>query len=856
MTRLSDLRKTADAAIGADGLDSAQVTTIATNAGIAVYTALDSLPSSGLTSGDQAWVESSGRLYISNGSGWYNIALVNASPTLTLDQSGTILMGGNNPLTITVTASATDADDNQNIISFSVESDGNMVGTSTTISQDSSVFTITAISEDSGGTAGDFTLTFKATDQIAVDNESLSFTLNFSTAVDSSAYTSFLMKAAGNGVDNNSITFLDSTNASIGFGETGYPTASSFSPYRAGGYSAWFDGANSELQIGSSSDFAFGTGTFTIEGWIYPELASTWQQIVGHDGYPSAGAGVVWLSDQNKIHWYQSGSTGGNMASAAINIHEWTHFAVVREGTGTNQTKLYVNGVQANTMTSSTNYAADGIEIGNNQTYDFYGYMRDIRIVKGSAVYTAAFTLPTEPLTAVTNTVLLAASGLPYHKDKSSSNHAITTAGTNGVATRAFGPYDQQAWAANSHGGSIYLEGQNDYITFDDVGLHGNDGAFTIEAWVYPTSINTNENCIYGQGDNVSVTNFFDFGYATDGRIELYLNNGGSRIIGGTAGDVEALTWNHVAVVRRGTGSNETTLFVNGDSAATGTCGTLNTPTSTGGIIGSSPYSSGNATRSVEGYLADTRISLSAVYTGAFTPPTQPLSQTGSKLLMNNKSDAKIYSATANQIAFDTSLGIVTDNTTRKWTGSSSVEFDNSANGLPMILTGANFTNDRKWWQTALASDFTFEGWFYLNTSDQSNMYLQLGANGGNWTTSGQQFLLYSASGVFYAQWNSGGSPTSATWTEPDGGAWFHYAIVNDGGTIKQFHNGASVSTDTSYNIDADYVSGGTWTARLGGYTPSGATYAFDGYMQDVRFTKGYARYTSAFTAPTAEFEL
>ena len=267
MTRLSNLRKTQDAAIGADGLDSAQVTTIATNAGIAVYTALDSLPSTGLTSGDQAWVESSGRLYISNGSGWYNIALVNASPTLTLDQSGTILMGGSNPLTITVTASATDTDDNQNIISFSVESDGNMVGTSTTVSQDSSVFTITAISADSGGTAGDFTLTFKATDQIAVDNEALSFSLKFSNIIDSSAETIFLMKARGaSGGDNESASWIDSAGTSQSLTKTGDPIVSTFSPYRSGGYSAWFDGANTELQVASSSDFAYGTGNFTIEG--------------------------------------------------------------------------------------------------------------------------------------------------------------------------------------------------------------------------------------------------------------------------------------------------------------------------------------------------------------------------------------------------------------------------------------------------------------------------------------------------------------------------------------------------------------------------------------------------------------
>ena len=55
--RLSDLRKTADAAIDADGLDSAQVSTIAQAAGLSYLSTLDSLPTAGLTSGDQAFVQ-------------------------------------------------------------------------------------------------------------------------------------------------------------------------------------------------------------------------------------------------------------------------------------------------------------------------------------------------------------------------------------------------------------------------------------------------------------------------------------------------------------------------------------------------------------------------------------------------------------------------------------------------------------------------------------------------------------------------------------------------------------------------------------------------------------------------------
>ena len=45
-------------------------------ASMTVYSTLDSLPINGLTSGDQAFVNATNRLYISNGVGWYNVALV------------------------------------------------------------------------------------------------------------------------------------------------------------------------------------------------------------------------------------------------------------------------------------------------------------------------------------------------------------------------------------------------------------------------------------------------------------------------------------------------------------------------------------------------------------------------------------------------------------------------------------------------------------------------------------------------------------------------------------------------------------------------------------------------------------
>ena len=62
----------------------------ASEGGVTVYATKENLPTTGLTSGDQAYVTNTSRLYISNGSGWYNVALVNATPNLTISPSGAI----------------------------------------------------------------------------------------------------------------------------------------------------------------------------------------------------------------------------------------------------------------------------------------------------------------------------------------------------------------------------------------------------------------------------------------------------------------------------------------------------------------------------------------------------------------------------------------------------------------------------------------------------------------------------------------------------------------------------------------------------------------------------------------------
>jgi len=145
--------------------------------GLTVYATIDDLPTSGLTSGQQAFVTSANRVYVSNGSGWYSVALFNATPRLTISPSGavTLAIDGSTPTVITLTG--TDSDNADTNLVYSVESDGSFSNIAT-LSQDSSVFTITPLAEDSA-TPGSSTLTFKVSDGVSFGSGTTTFSLTF-----------------------------------------------------------------------------------------------------------------------------------------------------------------------------------------------------------------------------------------------------------------------------------------------------------------------------------------------------------------------------------------------------------------------------------------------------------------------------------------------------------------------------------------------------------------------------------------------------------------------------------------------------------------------------------------------------
>jgi len=158
------------------------------SAGLEVYATLDDLPTTGLTSGDQAFITSTNRIYVSNGSGWYNVALFNATPRWITEPNTTYdITDSATPLVIT--AKATDSDNSDiNLLhqSFVGDSAQYLVD----ISRDSSVFTFTPKSQDSIGasvtsgdltdsSSNDFIYTFKWSDGINFVSKAVTINYNF-----------------------------------------------------------------------------------------------------------------------------------------------------------------------------------------------------------------------------------------------------------------------------------------------------------------------------------------------------------------------------------------------------------------------------------------------------------------------------------------------------------------------------------------------------------------------------------------------------------------------------------------------------------------------------------------------------
>jgi hypothetical protein len=218
-------------------------------------------------------------------------------------------------------------------------------------------------------------------------------------------------------------------------------------------WSNHFNGSTDYIYTSTTStQFAF-SGSFTMEGWFYFNIYGN-QRL-----FSNAGNNEELVMTPGGIVTYYDGSSGHN-ASSAIPLNTWTHIAMVRNGIGSNNCQIFINGVSSTTFTSTTSvstavaqYIGHGPpSFGEGSLYYFQGYISNVRIVNGTAVYTSNFTPSTTPLTAISGTALLTCQAASFI-DASSNNFTISTNGSPYIASQ--NPFGA-SYAGGGGGGGDY----------------------------------------------------------------------------------------------------------------------------------------------------------------------------------------------------------------------------------------------------------------------------------------------------------------------------------------------------------------------------------------------------------------
>ena len=211
---------------------------------------------------------------------------------------------------------------------------------------------------------------------------------------------------------------------------TGSPTVSTSG---SGSYSS--DGSTTYLNYGNQTALHLGSGSFTVEMWLYKNANTAYMTACGD--FPSGSTNTFMIlgdATGTKIGWYNGAANAFTLTSTtSLAISTWYHVAVVRSGT---TLTLYINGVSEGSTTLSTDYnASTSFFIGQTPELTagryWNGYISNFRMVKGTAVYTSNFTPSTIPLTAITNTSLLlnTVSGA-YLADGSTNSFVATVVGS------------------------------------------------------------------------------------------------------------------------------------------------------------------------------------------------------------------------------------------------------------------------------------------------------------------------------------------------------------------------------------------------------------------------------------------
>jgi hypothetical protein len=545
--------------------------------------------------------------------------------------------------------------------------------------------------------------------------------------------------------------------------------------------------------------------------------------------------------DKFGLGMYSGGSWQGVSSTTSPESGVWYHIVGVREDS---TLKIYVNGTLENTATISGSPANGGVVgIGANTNQlggSLKGYLADVRVVisanSSSLPYTSNFTPSTDRLTAITDTQLLACH-LPYFKDGSTHNHAITRNGN--VKLVGAGPHDMQEYSSTDHSSSLRFDqaSNNDYvIVANDNSIMDLGSAFTLECWFWTENSNTDVAIMQrgGGGGAWNGTNGIYYGISFTSNKIAWISapsSGNNQYMTGTT-NIPLNQWNHVAVSYNGT---TTSVYLNGNREVTSTQSYLIPTTRDVFAVGTGQVNgAASSTNDYTGNIAEFRLSNSVRYDPTqttLTLPTAPFTSDSDTGILLKGADAGIIDK-AQSVKSVKLVGNTKSSTTQSKYLTSSMYFDG---------TGDSITIGNNQGLHIGSGDFTIEMWFRaaaVNTNQTLMIRRSAQAARGfvmNINSSAANKLGFVAGDTNTSGWEVSFTSTS----DLSADTWHHAAIVRSGNNFYLYLDGtqeatvsssATIADDTSNLIIANNDSGS------GGFT---------GYISDLRITKGLARYTA-----------
>jgi len=651
--------------------------------------------------------------------------------------------------------------------------------------------------------------------------------------------------------------------------------------------SFYLNGTSQYLTAATGSNSSFEANIdFTVEAWIYlssyNSATITGAGLIGTSGASTASGWYINVGQDANTLRLTSDATGtwaDNLSVTTgngISLNTWTHIALCRNGSNI---RLFKNGqivassASANTWSFTTPQGVAYIGGPTVGTYTRYlnGYVTNLRIIKGTALYTNTFTPSTIPLTAVTNTTLLlnVSSNDTYITDSSSNNYTITnanstpyvlftpftntastsidpgtgginTVGTGGVGT-IIGTAGQGGMGNNTYsswlqavskgeaivkGGGIAFNGtSNQYLlvqhgttlNFPAAATAGTD--FTIECWVYLNAHTAGSPCVFANHSSSGT-----------GAIALFAGHG-SILFGNTGTSTNKWgiytpttgTWTIIGNSANGTDIVYNTwhhLAITRQGSGTNNAkfylnGQLEAQATWTVIVGPSITTwwisaSGDGTNGTQlnGTVSNFRVTGSAVYTGPFTPPTSTLE--------------RVQAAGTNI----TAINDVGKTYSVQFSGTNQYIYANNT-------------------QFNLSTDFTVEGWFYPTSFATAMNFFDTLPIGGT-ATRATSFVLRTVitTGTVSFFSNSVTTTTTAALTV---NSWNHIAVTRIGTTIKIYINGIASATITGNSTS---FTGGSILVGTNADAVTG-TAGFIGYISNVRVVNGLGVYVGDFTVPT-----